>query len=147
MYERILVPMDRSEHAMAAARHAFGLAETYGATVHALYVVDTETSWLTVSKADVRSALREAGEDAGGEALAAVEQLAAGYDVPLVTEMREGSPGDEILAYADEADVDLVVMGTHGREGVRRSLVGSVAERVVRESPVPVMTVRTRSDG
>jgi nucleotide-binding universal stress UspA family protein len=146
MYERVLVPMDRSDHAMAAARHAFGLAETYGATVHALYVIDTGTGWFTVSKADVRGALREVGEDAGESALAAIEKLAESYDVELVTELREGTPENEILAYAESEGIDLVVMGTHGREGVRRSLVGSVTEHVVRESPVPVLTVRADPD-
>jgi nucleotide-binding universal stress UspA family protein len=141
MYERVLVPTDGSEQALAAARRAFDLAERYGATVHGLYVVDTGTGWLTVSKNELRDALRAVGEDAGGRALAALESLADEFDVELVTELREGTPDEEILAYVDREDVDLVVMGTHGRDGIRRRLVGSVAERVVREASVPVMTV------
>jgi nucleotide-binding universal stress UspA family protein len=139
------VPTDGSDHALAAARHAFDLAETYGGTVHALFVVETDTSLLSVSKADVRASLREVREDASRQALAAVEDLAGEFDAPLVTAVREGVSDEEILAYA--ADTDLVVMGTHGREGVRRRLFGSVAERVVRGATIPVMTVTAGPDG
>jgi nucleotide-binding universal stress UspA family protein len=141
MYDDILVPTDGSDHAMAAARQAIGLAETYSATLHALYVVDTDTNWLTVSKNDVQDSLRDLGERAGTQALVSFENLAEEYDVSVVTEMDEGSVDDVILGYADDHDVDLIVMGTHGREGVARRVVGSVAERVVRGATVPVMTV------
>ena len=150
MYERILVPTDGGKGALAAARQAFGLAERYGATVHALYVIDTDTSWLTVSKTEVRDTLRDVGETEGSRALGEVEKLAkeTGYNVGLVTELREGTPTEEILAYAEEAEMDLVVMGTHCRTGIERSLLGSVAERTVRGSSVPVMTVPdTTQDG
>jgi nucleotide-binding universal stress UspA family protein len=147
VYERVLVATDGSDHALAAARRAFDLAERYGATVHALYVLDTGTSWLTVSKSEVRESLRDVGEDAGRQALAAIETLAVEFDVDVVTALREGTPDGEIVAYVDDAAIDLVVMGTHGREGIRRRLVGSVAERVVREAPVPVLTVTADPEG
>lgn len=146
MYDRILVPTDGGDHALAAARRAFDLAEQYDATVHALYVVETDTNWLTVSKDEVRDGLREIGEDAGGQALNAIEALGDDFDVELVTAMREGSPDEEILKYVGDEAVDLVVMGTHGRGGIRRRLVGSVSERVVREATVPVMTVTADGD-
>jgi len=63
-------------------------------------------------------------------------------DVPLETTTVEGSPAREIVDHAASIGADLVVMGTHGRSGVDRLLLGSVAERVVRSSPVPVLTVR-----
>jgi len=146
VYDRILVPTDGGDHALAAARRAFDLAEQYDATVHALYVVETDTNWLTVSKDEVRDGLREIGEDAGGQALDAIEALGDDFDVELVTAMREGSPDEEILEYVGDEAVDLVVMGTHGRGGIRRRLVGSVSERVVREATVPVMTVTADGD-
>ncbi|OYR58226.1 universal stress protein [Halorubrum halodurans] len=141
MYDRILVPTDGGDRSLAAARRAFDLAERYGATVHALYVVETDTSLLTVSKGDVRGALRAVGEEAGREALAAVEEAGDAFDVGLVTTLREGVADEVIVEYVRREAVDLVVMGTHGREGVRRRLLGSVAERVVRGAGVPVMTV------
>jgi nucleotide-binding universal stress UspA family protein len=146
VYERVLVPTDGSDHALAAARRAFDLAERYGATVHALYVLDTGTSWLTVSKNEVRESLRDVGEDAGRRALAAIEALAGEFDADLVTALREGTPDEEILAYVDDAAVDLVVMGARGRDGIRRRLVGSVAERVVGAAGVPVLTVTADDD-
>jgi nucleotide-binding universal stress UspA family protein len=146
VYDHILVPVDGSDHSTAAAREALGLAETHGATVHALYVVDTDTSWLAVSKSDVEDSLRELGESAGTRALASFERLAAEYDAPLDTEIGEGSVDEVILANARDHDVDLIVMGTHGRKGVVRRVVGSVAERVVRGAAVPVMTVTADSE-
>jgi nucleotide-binding universal stress UspA family protein len=146
MYDDVLVPVDGSDNATAAARQALGLAETYGATVHGLYVVDTDTSWLAVSKSDVRDSLRDLGESTGARALASFERLAGEYEVTVVTEMAEGSVDEVILGYAADHDVDLVVMGTHGREGVARRVVGSVAERVVRGATVPVMTVTAAPD-
>ena len=142
MYERLLVPFDGGEHATAALEHALELAATHDATVHALYVIDTSTSPLVVSKDEVRDGLREVGEDAAGKAFAQAEALAEEYDVDLQTNIREGSPDGEILAAANAVNADLVVMGTHGHEGLSRRLLGSVTERVVRESPVPVLTVR-----
>jgi len=82
----------------------------------------------------VRRALREEGETALDTA-----RRRAG-DVPVETDLIEGSPVSDILDYA--RNCDLVVMGTHGRAGVSRVLLGSVAERVVRQAPVPVLTVR-----
>lgn len=141
MFERILVATDGSEPATAAAGHAVDLAAAHGATLHALYVVDTGTNPLTVSKGEVRESLREVGADAADEALSTVEELADDAGVELVRATREGSPDGAILAYATEAAVDLVVIGTHGRDGIRRRLLGSVTERVVRDAPMPVTTV------
>jgi nucleotide-binding universal stress UspA family protein len=150
MYDRILVPTDGGGSALDAAHYALDLAERYGATVHALYVIDTETSWLTVSKTEVRDTLRDVGETEGSQALAEMESLAeeVGFEGELVTELREGAPTKEILAYAEETDIDLVVMGTHGRKVIERHLLGSVAERTVRGSSVPVMIIPdTTQDG
>lgn len=146
MYDRILVPTDGGEHATAALEHAFELATVHGATVHALYVVDTTTSLLTVSKDEVRGALRSVGEDAAAQAFSEVETIAEAYDVPFETEVREGKPDEVILDEIDATDPDVVVMGTHGREGVSRRLLGSVAERIVREAPIPVVTVHDEDE-
>jgi nucleotide-binding universal stress UspA family protein len=62
--------------------------------------------------------------------------------VDIETVLRQGAPHTTILEYADEADVDLIVMGTHGRSGIHRYLLGSVTERVVRTADAPVLTVR-----
>jgi nucleotide-binding universal stress UspA family protein len=139
MYERVLVPTDGSTGMKRVVAHAASLAEVHGATLDFVYVVNTaafanlpmETSWEGLS-----DTLRDEGEAALD---AAVE--AAG-DVPHERHLLEGGPSREITAYADRSGADLVVMGTHGRGGIDRILLGSVAERVVRSSSVPVLTVR-----
>lgn len=141
MYQRILVPTDGSAGVERAIAHAADLAVEHGGELHAVYVVNTasfaslpmETSWEGVS-----DMLRRDGE----EAVDRVREIAEGRGVPVVGELVEGSPSREIVRYATDHDCDLVVMGTHGRGGLDRLLLGSVAERVVRSSPVPVLTVR-----
>jgi nucleotide-binding universal stress UspA family protein len=79
-------------------------------------------------------------ESEGKNALKKVERRAG--EVPVTTEVVTGSPSRQISEYATQKDCDVIVMGTHGRSGVDRWLLGSVAERVVRSSPVPVLTLR-----
>lgn len=86
--------------------------------------------------------LREEGE----AAIEAVADLARAEDVAVETSLYTGSPSREIVRYAEEQDCDLIVMGTHGRGGIDRLLLGSVAERVVRSSSVPVLTVRVAKE-
>ncbi|WP_323192569.1 universal stress protein [Halostella sp. PRR32] len=93
---------------------------------------------------DMRSAgVLDAFEEQARTAVDIVEKRATAASVSAVeTAVEHGSPYREIRTYVDEHDVDLVVMGTHGRSGIERYLLGSVAEKTVRTSPVPVMTVR-----
>ncbi len=112
--------------------------------VHGLYVVDTrdystvpESTWLS---------LREELESAGEEALAAVERRAAATGVPVTTAVSRGVPYEEILEYAARNGVDVVVMGTHGRTGVDRFLLGSVTEKVIRRATMPVLVVNIGDD-
>jgi len=135
MYERILVPTDGSAGSTHVALQAIDLAEQYGATLYALYVVDDDTSRLLPGGGDE---LR----DRGRRAVDRVATLAESHDVEAVTETREGDPAGTILDYAGEVGADVIVAGTHGRSGVERRLIGSVAERLVRHADCPVMTVR-----
>lgn len=140
MYNRILVPTDGSEEGEHAVAHALDLAEAHGAAVHTLYVVNTasyaglpmESSWEGVDEL-----LRSDAE----AAVESVEELAAGRDVTVETAVTEGSPSRQIVRYAENNGCDLIVMGTHGRGGLDRLLLGSVTEKVVRSSSVPVLTV------
>ena len=141
MYDRILVPTDGSTGVERAIEHAIDLASIHGATLHAVYVVNTasfaslpmETSW-----EGVNDMLRDEGESAVDR----VRALAEPYDIDVETALLDGSPSREIVRYATETRCDLIVMGTHGRGGIDRLLLGSVAERVVRSSAIPVLTVR-----
>ena len=140
MYDAILLPTDGSDESLAAADEAFELADRYDATLHVVYVVDTAA----FTSVDVRSdvvveGLAEAGEEAVDRAVA--DARAAGVE-DVVGEVAYGSPASTLIDYAEDHDVDLIVMATHGRGGIDRLLLGSVAERLVRSSPTSVLTVR-----
>jgi nucleotide-binding universal stress UspA family protein len=140
LYDRILLPTDGSAGMERVIEHAGDLARVHDATVHAVYVLDAasfsglpmESSW---------EGVQQVLEDEGRTALSQVERLLAD-DVSVTTETIKGSPSREIVRYATDNDVDVIVMGTHGRGGIDRLLMGSVAENVVRRSRVPVLTVR-----
>jgi nucleotide-binding universal stress UspA family protein len=138
MYDRILLPTDGSEATDRAVEQAVGVAAEMGAELHVLFVLEDVPYAPEMMDDTVEDQLREIGE----EALTGIEERAEAAGVDVVTETREGVPHDTILEYAEEADVDVVVMGTHGRSGLDRYLLGSVTERVVRSAAVPVLTVR-----
>jgi len=133
MYDDILIPTDGSQGAEAALEHAIDIATRWEANLHALYVVD----YRVARSGPLRAALR----DEGREALRDVEVTGTQAGLSVVTEIAEGNPHEEILEYVSEHGIDVVVVGSHGRSGIDRLVVGSVAERVVRLSPVPVLTV------
>jgi nucleotide-binding universal stress UspA family protein len=135
MFTRILVPTDFSKPSDAALAHARSLAESTGATLHVLHVVDN--MFLRTVLADPRdyetAALKQLQdrvpvEDRGAPAILVVE--------------RSDEPADEITSYARTHDIELIVMGTHGRGRMAHLLLGSVAEKVARTAPCPVLTMR-----
>ncbi|WP_311171101.1 universal stress protein [Halobellus ordinarius] len=141
MYDRILVPTDGSECADRAVEHAIDLAAQYDAELRVLSVIDARDvshSAPAISVDQVEDTLRERAESV----VEAVADRAAEAGVDVETAVEPGIPDDVITEYAGENDCDLVVMGTHGRTGLERYLLGSVTERTVRRSPVPVLTVR-----
>lgn len=148
MYERILVPVDGSDHAREAAEHAIDLAEQCGATLHVMSVVWTGTPYAGweapgLPQTDLISSLEEQAQRVIDEVVDLAER--SGIESVEVLEASE-QVAARILAYADQADVDLIVMGTHGRSGIARFLLGSVAEHVLRQANVPVMTVRSEDE-
>ncbi|KAB1188475.1 MULTISPECIES: universal stress protein [Haloferax] len=139
MYSEILVPTDGSKAAERAIQHALDIAQTYGARIHALYVVDTSIYTSLDAGADV---VIDALEREGKVATRHVEEAADAAGVDVDTEVVTGTAYRSIHKYIEDHDIDLVVMGTHGRTGLSHYLLGSVTERVVRTSTVPVLTVR-----
>ena len=137
MFATIVVATDGSESVSRAVSVACDLAARFDATVHALSVVDTTE--VESSPESVTAELREALATQADEALEAITRET---DQPVTTAVREGRPADEITDYARAVDADMVATGTRGRHGENRFLLGSVAERVVRTCPVPVLTVR-----
>ncbi|MFC7167083.1 universal stress protein [Halospeciosus flavus] len=137
MIDTVVIATDGSESVERAVDVALDLADRFDATVHALYVIDE--SEIENAPEDLREELHDALEERAESALDTVSTKAS-RDVHAV--VREGRPSSEITSYARDVDADVVATGTRGRHGENRFLVGSVAERVVRTCPVPVLTVR-----
>jgi nucleotide-binding universal stress UspA family protein len=121
----ILVATDFSDEAEAALRHAVEYARRFGARLHLLHV-------FSPGEVEVTRLLADAA------ALAAP-------DVPVIVSSTGGDPAEEILRYAQRHPIDLIIMGSHGRSGFSRLLLGSIAERVLREATRPVLTVPSRA--
>ena len=142
---RILVPTDFSECALPAVRYAAELADKFAAELVLLHVVSDAVLALPdavmPTPATDLHALTEAGKT-GLANLIAAEKLERLNPRP---EVRLGSPAAEIIAAATDLHADLVCIGTHGRGGIARVLLGSVAELVVRQAPCPVLTVRPKA--
>ena len=141
--KKILVPVDFSDCANKALRYALPLAKQHGASLTLLYVVppiyvpgefgvvDTTAAELAMCEAGTKH-LNELADDVVGQT------------VPCDTTVRLGSPVLEILDVAKSQDVDVIVISTHGRTGLKHVLLGSVVERVVQRAPCPVLVVRER---
>jgi nucleotide-binding universal stress UspA family protein len=142
MFETLVVATDGSESVSRAVGCALDLAARFDATVHALYVVDASQveSLPDRLQEEVRGALDEQRSGALSAVEAANEDRGAPAD--LETAVRVGRPADRLLDFADDVGADAVAMGTRGRHGEHSFLLGSVAERVVRTCPQPVLTVR-----
>lgn len=140
MYNRILVPTDGSEHTEQAVDHAIDLAQKYDAAIHALYVINTGA--LPSLEPGFREEYIAVGEEIGDDSVGAIASKGSAAGIDVTTSVIRGVPYEEILDYTDANDIDLIAMGTHGRTGLRRFLLGSVAERVIRHTPVPVLLVR-----
>ncbi len=150
MFERILVPTDGSEPSRNAAKTGIELAAAHGATVHALYAVEPiPLGGFTAGSGPASREFGDVVEKQRAEGQEAIDELVAMADehgVTVIESIGYGKPDEEILEYADEEGIDAIVMGTHGRSGVGRFVMGSVAEKVVRKSPIPVVTVRTSEE-
>ncbi len=116
MIDTVVVATDGSDSVRRCVTAAIDIADRFDAELHALYI--------------------------GDEPDGALGAVAARAGRPVTTAVRDGEPAEEITAYAVEKDIDLVATGTRGRHGEHRFLLGSVAEQIVRDCPVPVLTVR-----
>jgi nucleotide-binding universal stress UspA family protein len=146
MYRRILVPVDGSHTSMLGLKHALGLAKDQGAVLRILTVVeDILTAPLMVDfPAEDMAALMESMQESGKKALEEAADIAAVASAKADTKMVRAhgrNVSDVILEQAKTWRADLIVMGTHGRRGLNRLVLGSDAERVLRESPLPVLLI------
>ncbi|WP_435145043.1 universal stress protein [Halobaculum sp. P14] len=142
MTRRVLVPIDSSEQSTAALEHAL---DVHGDAEYVLVHVVDPNRWISTGDAEgdvyYSKELEESAKNAAKELLADAEAVVRERGAAAETETLYGPPARTIVDYIDEHDFDAVVMGSHGRTGIDRLLLGSVAEKVVRRSPVPVTIV------
>lgn len=134
MYERILVPTDGSQSAEAAARHGAVIAEAFDASIHVISVVTKRGRRVRFTQAQAETAVSTVADFLEQE---------SGRSCQPVTE--RGRPYETILEYSSANDIDLIVMGTHGRRRLRRAFLGSVTERVLKLANAPVLAVPPRA--
>ncbi len=152
MYENILVPTDGSEAARAAVDQAADIAAKYDARLHALYVIDIGATNVTLGteqverlkqgKLDEMPELKARAEDATGY----VTDVAAAHGVEVEEQILVGYPVRAIRRFVGDHDIDLIVMGSHGRSGLSRVVLGSVSEKVLRQTHLPVLVVDVHSE-
>lgn len=143
LFRRLLIPLDGSESSLKAARYGLRLAKREGGTVMAVHVVDEENATDLARYANCPLTEIVARMCLSGEGyLDTVREWARRDGVPVSCEVRVGVPHRVLLKLAGELKADLIVMGTVGRRGVRRVLIGSVTERVIVHSPIPVLVVK-----
>lgn len=141
MYKRILIPVDGSPTGQKALQHGLALAKEQSATVVLAYVVEQLQVWATEGQIDLGEVMREGGKTILAEALDSARK--AGVDAQTVlVEAGVQRTARSLVEQAGKSKADLIVMGTHGRRGIDHLIMGSVAEGVVRTTPVPVLLVR-----
>jgi nucleotide-binding universal stress UspA family protein len=148
MYKKILLPTDGSEYANKAAKHAIWIASLNGAELVALNVIET-SSLVGLPAEDLIVRIKVMLKEEGRKSLEEISKLAeeskteneCQEEVKLNLITEEGSPADIIVKKIKEENIDLVVMGTSGKHGLDRFLLGSVTENVVRSAPCPVLVV------
>jgi nucleotide-binding universal stress UspA family protein len=143
----ILLPTDGSECSAKAMTYALSFAKQYGGRIVALHVIDrrweeqTRVAFVEVGQ-DLTQKIRDGYAEEARRILQEVADAGAKAGVSVETRVVRGIPFDDIVQIGEELPADLIIMGTHGRTGVSHLLLGSVAERVVRRAPCPVLTVR-----
>ncbi len=140
-YDTVLLPTDGSDCAEAAVDHAVALAEAFDAEIDVVSVVDVNTVAAQSELTNARLVL----DELEGQAENAIERVAdrvGEAGIAGETAVIQGAPASGVMDYAEEAGVDLIVMGTHGRSGIDRFLLGSTTERLIRHASVPVVSVR-----
>ncbi|OLL31136.1 universal stress protein UspA [Burkholderia sp. SRS-W-2-2016] len=146
MYQNILVALDGSNASRSALKEAVGLAGLTRGVVHPVYVVDKSPLFSYAGYYDPITLMEVLRKD-GHSVLAEAEQACMVADVQCRAEMTESNSlsddvASAVLRHAQQVDADLIVMGTHGRRGIRRLVIGSVAEQVLRFSRCPVLLIR-----
>lgn len=147
MFKNIVVATDGSKHSENASSIGLEIAKLTSGKVTTLYIADSGRYIVPVDVSyniadDVIKSVKRSVLDEGEAALRRVEEKALEAGVPVESKLVEGNPADDIIKTAGELGADLIVMGSIGKTGIEKFLLGSVAEKVVRNSKIPVLVVR-----
>lgn len=140
MDQRVLVPFDGSDAAKTALKRA--LEENPDAEITVLNVLDSTNLADSTIQASGAETLNDAQREEAEELFEQAEEYAAEYGMTIHTAVQVGTPGEAIVDYAQENNTDHIIMGSHGRSGLSRIVIGSVAETVIRNSPLTVTIAR-----
>ncbi len=142
--EKILFPTDFSEHSKHAFSYALSFAKEYGATLYMLHVVEDIQYLANAYMFDVpmMPSFADMEQNRLKEMQEFIDREVADSSIGIEKVIRHGRPFIEILHVAREENIDLIVIATHGRGGLEHALFGSVAEKVVRKAPCPVLSIR-----
>jgi nucleotide-binding universal stress UspA family protein len=135
MFDQILVPTDGSDTARKVAETGIELAATTGAELHVIHILETR-----FPLDEFTDQLESKGRETANGFIEEIADDARSKGLSIETHIDQGVPYREILHYADTADIDLIVMGTHGRTGAKRYLLGSTTEKIVRLADTQVLT-------
>ncbi len=145
IYKKILIATDGSEHSKHTVEYGVELARLSGARLYAVYVIDT-AAFASIPMDAGWEMMYSLLQEEGRKATQSIEDMAGETEVQVEQVMLDGHPAHEIIDFANKNDIDVIIMGTHGKSGLDRFLLGSVTEKVIRSSNIPVFVVRTPSD-
>ena len=139
--KNILLPTDFSKTSLTAAEYAVELADEYKAKLHVLNVLEKIPPILAIRSLDLsrEKIIESIDADAQANLLDAIKKIKKIRDVEIVSAIRKGIDYEEIIKYSKEKKIDVIVLATHGRTGLIHTLLGSVAEKVIRYSKIPVL--------
>ncbi len=147
-YKKIMIATDGSDCSNLAIDKGIELARLSGGTVYAVYVMSTAYlfdmdggAYSSVGTNPYWASIRKALKNQGQQAVDYIKNLGEAKGINVQSILLEGNPSEELIRYANEEKMDIVIMGTHGKIGVNRMLMGSVAGNLVRHSKIPVMVV------
>lgn len=144
MFKKILCPVDFSEFTKDVVAYAADISRQYGAELHVLHVIPNLTYFTPYESFLTPENLVAMEKNIQDEVDRDFKKVLSAVGIDVRKVVRTGVAFVEIIDYAKTEGIDLIVMGTHGRSGIEHILIGNVAEKVVRKSPCPVMTIRPR---
>ncbi len=144
MFKKILCPVDFSKFTEEVITYAADIAKRYGAELHVLHVIPNLTYFTPYESFLTPENLVAVEKNIQDEVERDFGKMLKHVDIEIKRVVKTGVAFVEIIDYAKSEGMDLIVMGTHGRSGIEHILIGNVAEKVVRKSPCPVMTIRPK---